>query len=233
MPKKVFDEYAEKYDQWFLKNRLVLESELSLFAYFLNKPGRALSVGCGSGLFEMLLKQNYNVVIQEGIDPSAEMVEIATKRGMNARVGSAESIDFDNEIFDTVIYNGTPSYIDDLKSAFLEGYRITKKGGHILVIDVAKESSYAMLYNLAMVLGDWNHPLLEGIAPENPYPIEFVKAANWRTTQEKIDLLKDVGFINFKFAQTLTRHPLYTNDVQEEASEGYDRGDYVAIYGQK
>jgi len=229
----VFDEYAEQYDHWFLKNRIVLESELTLFAYFLKDPGRVLSVGCGSGLFEMLLKSNYGVCIAEGVEPSHQMAEIARKRGMTIKIGSAESLDYEDSEFDTIIYNGTPSYIEDLKGAFEEGYRVLKSNGRIVVLDVPKESSYALLYNLAMVLGDWNHPLLQGIAPEHPYPIEFVRAANWRTTHEKIDILKEVGFRNFRFAQTLTRHPVYTNDSKEEAVEGYDRGDYIAICGEK
>ena len=47
MGKKAFDEYADKYDSWFLKNEAVLDSEVALLAHFLKNPGRALSVGCG------------------------------------------------------------------------------------------------------------------------------------------------------------------------------------------
>ena len=108
-----------------------------------------------------------------------------------------------------------------------------KPGGSIVVLDVPKESSYALLYNLAKVLNTWNDPLLQGVIPESPYPIEFVAAANWRTTQEKTDLLKETGFKNFKYAQTLTRHPLYSNREKEAPVDGYDRGDYVAICGKK
>ena len=231
--KKVFDDYAEKYDSWFLKNMIVLESEIALLAHFLKKPGHALSVGCGSGLFEMLLRRNYGIVIEEGIEPSAGMAEIARNRGLKVQIGLAESINYKQNEFDTVIFNGSPSYIKDLKQAFKEAYRVLKLGGYIVVLDVPKESSYALLYNLAKILKKWDNPLLQGVRPENPYPIEFVTEANWRTTQEKIDLLKEVGFKDFKYAQTLTRHPLYSNREKEEPIEGYDRGDYVAICGQK
>jgi ubiquinone/menaquinone biosynthesis C-methylase UbiE len=233
MNKKVFDIYAEKYDSWFLKNTMVLESEVALLAYFLKKPGRALSVGCGSGLFEMLLKRDYGIVIEEGIEPSAEMAEIARNRGLKVQIGSAESVNYRQNKFDTVIFNGTPSYIKNLRPAFLEAYRVLKTGGHILVIDVPKESSYALLYNLAKVLKTWDAPLLKGVIPDNPYPIEFVMEANWRTTQEKMELLNEVGFKNFSYAQTLTRHPLHSNNEKEEPIEGFDRGDYVAIRGEK
>ena len=212
---------------------IVLESEIALLAHFLKKPGHALSVGCGSGLFEMVLKRNYGIVIEKGIEPSAGMAEIARNRGLKVQIGLAESINYKQNEFDTVIFNGSPSYIKDLKQAFKEAYRVLKLGGYTLVLDVPKESSYSLLYNLAKLLKTWENPLLQGVIPENPYPIEFVTEANWRTTQEKIDLLKEVGFKNFKYAQTLTRHPLYSNIEKEEPIEGYDRGDYVAICGQK
>jgi len=233
MNKKAFDDYAEKYDSWFLKNTIVLESEVALLAYFLKKSGRKLSVGCGSGLFEMLLQRDYSIVIEEGIEPSAEMAQIARNRGLKVQIGIAESMNYEQNEFDTVIFNGSPSYIKNLKKAFKEAYRVLKSGGHIVVLDVPKESSYALLYNLAKILNTWDNSLLQGIIPENPYPFEFVSEANWRTTQEKIDLLNEVGFKNFKYAQTLTRHPLYSNIEKEEPIEGYYRGDYVAICGQK
>ena len=233
MNKKAFDEYAEKYDSWFLKNMIVLESEVALLAHFLKKPGHALSVGCGSGLFEMLLQKNYHIVINEGLEPSAGMAEIARHRGLKVQMDSAESMNYQPNEFDTVIFNGSPGYIKNLKQAFKAAYRILKPAGHILVLDVPKESSYALLYNLAKELKTWNHPMLQGVIPEHPYPIEFVKEANWRTTQEKMDLLKEVGFKNFQFAQTLTRHPVYSNLTKEEPIEGYDRGDYVAIYAER
>ena len=51
---KGFDEYAPAYDAWFLENRNVLYSEINLVAHVLKNPGRTLSVGCGSGLFETI-----------------------------------------------------------------------------------------------------------------------------------------------------------------------------------
>jgi ubiquinone/menaquinone biosynthesis C-methylase UbiE len=174
MHSKVFDDYTEKYDSWFLKNMTVLESEVALLAYFLKKPGHTLSVGCGSGLFEMLLQRDHDIVIDEGIEPSEEMAEIAHNRGLKVQIGLAESMKYEQNEFDTVIFNGSPSYIKNLRQAFMEAYRVLKLGGYIVVLDVPKESSYALLYSLAKVLKTWDDPLLQGVIPENPYPIEFV-----------------------------------------------------------
>ena len=34
---------------------------------------------------------------------------------------------------------------------------------------------------------------------------------------------------DLRFAQTLTPHPLYSNRQEEQPSEGYEKGDYVAV----
>lgn len=237
MSKKVnegaFAQFANAYDEWFLKNENVLISEVRLLAHFLQKPGRALSIGCGSGLFEAILKRDYNIEIKEGLEPAEGMADIAIERGISVRIGTAEDSDFGQEEYDTVIFNGTPSYINDLQKAFNNAYAALKPGGKILVLDVPKESSYALLYNLAKEMRSWDHPYFAGAKPPNAYPIEFVQESNWRSTPEKVEILEKSGFGDFKYAQTLTKHPAYSDTEAEEPVEGYDRGDYVAILAQK
>jgi hypothetical protein len=41
------------------------------------------------------------------------------------------------------------------------------------------------------------YPLLKGIHPQEHYPIEFVKAVNWRTTAEKIEMFVKSGVTGF------------------------------------
>ena len=225
----LFDKHADKYDAWFFNNTNLLTSEVKLVSHFLHNAGTVFSVGCGSGLFESILKKEYGINIEYGLEPSSGMAEIAKKRGMAVDVITAENAEFGIEKYNTVLFNGTTSYISDLEKVFHKAYASLKPGGKIVVIDVPKESSYATMYNLAKAVDTWDHPLLEGVNPKDPYPIEFVRIANWRTTSEKIELLKNAGFDNFQFAQTLTKHPLYSNNTIEEPVEGYDAGDYVAI----
>jgi len=230
---KGFDQYASAYDAWFLNNRNVLYSEVGLVASSLRGAGRILSVGCGSGLFEKILRDEYGIVVTDGIEPSAGMAEIARKRGLNVTIASAETADFGCHDYDTLLFNGTPSYIDDLAGVLRKAYDALPEGGRIVLIDVPKESSYGILYNLAKALGTWDHPLLAGCCPPDPYPIEFVDVANWRTTAEKIELLGQAGFRDATYAQTLTTHPLYSNREVEQPSEGYGKGDYVAVTAYK
>ncbi len=228
-----FDEHAAEYDSWFLQNRNVLQSEVELLAGALQDPGRTLSVGCGSGLFEKILRDSHDIDIRFGVEPAEGMAEIAMKRGVEVKIGPAESLPFDDNSFDTVLFNGTPSYIGDLKKAFQEASRVLRDGGHVVVADVPAESSYGTLYRLAAMVGTWDDETLKVIAPEVPYPMEFAAAANWRTTQEKLDLLEEVGFSIVETSQTLTLHPKFSNDSSESPVPGYDRGDYVAVRARK
>ena len=47
------------------------------------------------------------------------------------------------------------------------------------------------------------------------------------------DLLKEVGFKNFSYSQTLTYAPCFSHEVIEEPSAGYKKGSYVAITAYK
>lgn len=230
---KGFDSYANEYDAWFLENPNVLESEVRLVASTLKDGDKILSVGCGSGLFEKIIREEFGINISDGVEPSASMAEIARKRGLNVVEATAEEFDYPAGKYDTILFNGCPSYITDLATVVDKVYKALPAGGRIVLVDVPKESTYGIMYNLAKALGTWHHPLLEGVYPPNPYPIELVKIASWRTTAEKIDLVRMSGFQKIEYAQTLTTHPLYSDLKAEMPVEGYDKGDYVAIIAYK
>lgn len=229
-----FDEHAAAYDAWFEQNLSVLDSEVRLLRRMLgDEPGDTLSVGCGSGLFEHILRTEYDIAIDQGVEPAEGMARIARFRGMEVRPGTAEELPNEDASFDTVLLNGIPSYVADLPKAFREAHRVLRPGGHVVVLDVPAESSYGLLYRLAAVVGDWDDDFLAKVAPRVPYPIEFAAAANWRTTGEKAEMLEEAGFTDLEFAQTLTRHPKFSDDAPEEPVAGYERGDYVGIRGRK
>ena len=228
-----FDSYAEKYDSWFMENRNVLYSEAALVAYFLRSGEKILSVGCGSGLFEQILRADYGIDIRYGVEPSSDMAEIAVARGMTVEIATAEDYVAAPGTYDTILYNGCPGYITDLDKALANSRDSLREGGKVILIDIPKESSYGLLYNLAKTLGTWDHPLLEGVQPKDPYPIELVTKACWRTTAEKVGSMRKAGFSDFEYAQTLTTHPLNSGDYIQKPLPGYDSGDYVAICGYK
>lgn len=227
-----FDQYASQYDSWFQQNPNVLLSEVRLVAATLaGAPGPVLSVGCGSGLFEKIMRDDMGIVVSDGVEPSEGMAEIARKRGMAVTIATAEDYDYPAGRYGTILFNGSPSYITDLATVLDKAYAALPEGGRVILVDVPKESTYGQMYNLAKAVGTWDHPLLEGCYPPNPYPIEFVKQAAWRTTAEKMRLMRRAGFSDLTAMQTLARHPLYSDLSPEQPVEGYDRGDYVAVTG--
>ena len=123
--------------------------------------------------------------------------------------------------------------LDDLAVAFSKAHRALRPGGHIVVVDVPRESGYGVLYCLANALGTWDHPVFQGVKPDAAYPMPFVKAATWHTTAERVQALEATGFEVVRTAQTLTRHPVNAPHGVEVPRDGHDAGDYVAIVARR
>jgi len=218
-----FEEAADNFDSWFNKNKVIFESELLAEKYFLSNPKNAVSIGVGSGLFASQLGIEY------GIEPLKEMAKLAKKRGLKVKIGTAEKVPFEKERFNTVLLSTVLSYVDDPPKAIREAYRILKHNGHVVVSFLTREGSYAMMYDLAYLRGKHDSET----APKHPYPIKFIKGTHWLSTNKVSILLKDAGFVDLKYVQTLTKHPKYTNSEIEEPIEGYEKGDYIVIKGRK
>ena len=213
--KQKFDGYASKYDEWFMVNDKLFTSELKLFEKALGDiiGKKLLSVGCGSGLFESY-NDSSNI---EGIEPSEDMGKIAEKRGVNIiKYGLIEDVELPDSTYDIIYFNGSSSYMEDLAPVYGKCKKALKEGGKLILLDVPKESAFGFMY-------------LEGTMPALPYPLALAASGVWHSTEEKIGVLKDLGFKNFTYYQTLVKNPLYTNEEVEEVVEGYKSGGYVAI----
>lgn len=232
MEKQKFDGYADKYDEWFMKNENLFTSELRLLKKVLGDiSGKTLlSVGCGSGLFESYI-ENSNI---EGIEPSADMAEIARKRGINViKIGLIEDVELTDDKYDIIYFNGSSSYMEELSPVYGKCLKALKENGKLILLDVPKESAFGFMYLLGKSLNTYDHEFLEGAMPELPYPLALVASGVWHTTEEKINVLKNLGINKFSYYQTLIKNPLYTNEEAEEVLEGYKSGGYVAIIAEK
>lgn len=230
--KQKFDGYANKYDEWFMVNDNLFTSELRLYKKVLGDISgkKLLSVGCGSGLFESYIDSS-NI---EGIEPSKDMGEIAEKRGINIiKYGLIEDVDLPDETYDIIYFNGSSSYMEDLTSVYEKSLKAVKKGGKLILLDVPKESAFGFMYLLGKRLNTYDHEYLEGAMPSLPYPLALASSGVWHSTEEKIEVLKNLGVEKFSFYQTLVKNPMYTNEEPEEVIEGYKSGGYVAIIAEK
>jgi len=230
-----FDLFANDYDAWFADNQRLLESEVRLLAHVWPdpRPQRVLSVGCGTGLFEAVLKRDFDITVTDGIEPANAMANIARSRGMEVTVDGAEDADFGNGTFDMLLFNGSTSYVKSLDHVCAKARDALRPGGYILLVDVPRESGFGVLYCLAVQLGTWDHPLMAGVAPRSPYPMPFVTSATWLTTAERVAALRAAGFSIQRTAQTLTSHPVRAGEEVEMPRDGHESGDYVAILARR
>jgi len=94
------------------------------------KPGdRVLDLGCGDGaLTVQLLAEGCSVV---GVDASAEQIEAARARGLDARVMSGEALEFTEE-FDIVFSNAALHWMKNQAAAIDGIWRALKPGGRVI-----------------------------------------------------------------------------------------------------
>jgi trans-aconitate methyltransferase len=94
------------------------------------KPGEhILDLGCGDGaLTEKLVAMGCNVV---GVDASANFVDAARSRGLDARVADGERLPFDGE-FDAVFSNAALHWIKYPDSVIDGVWRALKPGGRFV-----------------------------------------------------------------------------------------------------
>jgi ubiquinone/menaquinone biosynthesis C-methylase UbiE len=96
-------------------------------------PARILEVGCGEGeLAERLGRESPAEVI--AIDQSRRMVELARARGVDARVGRAEDLEFADESFDCVVAAWMLYHVEDLEQALGEVARVLHPDGCFVAV---------------------------------------------------------------------------------------------------
>jgi demethylmenaquinone methyltransferase/2-methoxy-6-polyprenyl-1,4-benzoquinol methylase/phosphoethanolamine N-methyltransferase len=113
------------------------------------KPGESvLDVGCGTGGVTIPAGQRVGVSGKAaGIDPSAEMIEVARKKAqrkgldIDFRVGVIEALPYPEASFDVVTSSLMMHHLPaDLRvKGLAEIYRVLKPGGRLLVADMTNQ----------------------------------------------------------------------------------------------
>ena len=97
-----------------------------------------LDVGCGVGVTPCFLARRYGCRVL-GVDLSARMVERSKERAQNEgvqdkvefRVADAQSLPFEDNLFDAVITESVTAIAGDQARAVSEYVRVTKPGGYV------------------------------------------------------------------------------------------------------
>jgi len=209
MPKiEPFEQYTEQYEKWFVENEYAYHSEIRAIKEILPEFEDGIEIGVGSGNFAKPLN------IKFGVEPSYEMRKIAESKGIKVVDSVAENLPFKNDSYDLVLMVTTLCFLDDVRKAFSEIYRILKPNGSFINGFVDKNSKVGRIYR------------------KNKQKSVFYRIAIFFTTEEVIKLLKETGFKRFEFRQTIFNTLNKINSV-EEIKKGYGEGSFIVVSAQK
>jgi len=209
LPKsEVFDKNLPEYEDWFVSNKFVYQSELKAIEKAIPNDKNGFEIGIGSGLFAKPLG------IKEGIDPSSKMREKAIIRGLRVFDAVAENLPYPDERFDFSLMVTTICFVDDIIKSFQEANRVIKKNGHLIIGFVDKNSPIGKIY-----LKHKNESL-------------FYRDAIFYKTEEIYDLIQKTGFKVETTYQTVFGKLNEVKEIQEVQS-GYGKGSFVVIKAKK
>ncbi|MFZ2447878.1 MAG: methyltransferase domain-containing protein [Syntrophobacteraceae bacterium] len=147
---KIFDDWPEKYDQWFETpiGRLVRQYEGRLLLE-MARPGkgeRILDVGCGTGVFTRdLLAAGSKVT---GLELSFPMLRRAGQKaaGLSFHTvqGDMRRLPFADNSFDKTVSVTAIEFLGDARPAVDEFFRITRPGGLVVVASLNSLSPWAV-----------------------------------------------------------------------------------------
>jgi SAM-dependent methyltransferase len=160
------------------------------------RPGRILEVGCGEGeLAEQMARELDAAVV--AIDQSERMVELARARGVDARVGDVQALDFKGQTFDCAVAAWVLFHAQDVDRALAELARVLRPGGR-LVAATNGPDHLAELYELldaAPIESRFDSTNGESLLRRHFQFVDRIDAPGWlvfpdrRSAQEYVDSL--------------------------------------------
>lgn len=147
---EIFDDWPEKYDQWFETpiGRLVREFESRLLLEMVGprRGERILDVGCGTGIFTLdLLAAGARVT---GLELSRPMLRRAGNKASGLPFsmvqGDMRGLPFADRSFDKTVSVTAIEFIEDARAAVAELFRVTRPGGCIVVACLNSLSPWAV-----------------------------------------------------------------------------------------
>jgi SAM-dependent methyltransferase len=196
-----------RYDDWFERHRAAYLSELLAVRVLLPWEGRGLEIGVGTGRFAGPLG------VEFGIDPAGEMLGYAGARGVKVACAVAEALPFAGGIFDYALVVTTICFVIDPKATLREIARVLRPGGKVVIGLIDRESPLGQDYLAHQA--------------ENV----FYREATFYSAAEVEALLKDTGFSDLVWVQTLSSPPSKIHDI-EPISAGTGRGAFLVALAQ-
>jgi len=168
---EIFDEWPEKYDQWFDTpiGKVVreFESRLLLAMALPGKGERILDVGCGTGIFTLdLLAAGLRVT---GLELSLPMLQRAGNKAAGQPFhmvqGDMRRLPFAYSSFDKTISVTAIEFLEDARGGIAELFRVTRPGGLVVVAVLNSLSPWAARRKAAAKEG---HTIFEHVRLRSP-----------------------------------------------------------------
>jgi len=199
-----FDTHHEHYEAWFTRHDVAYHSELLAVRALLPWQGLGLEIGVGTGRFAAPLG------VKVGVDPSMAMLAYVAERGVLGIQGIAEALPFKNAIFDFALVVTTICFVDDPGEMLVEARRVLKPGAPLVIGFVDRDSELGRHYLIHQA--------------ENV----FYREAMFYSASEVGKLLRDTGFVEQTWGQTLSK-PLNRIIEMEPFREGHGKGGFVVV----
>jgi ubiquinone/menaquinone biosynthesis C-methylase UbiE len=205
MPKTTpFETYHRRYDDWFVRHAAAYQSELLAVRALLPWRGLGLAIGVGTGRFAAPLG------VQVGIDPARKVLDYAANRGILTVQAIAEALPFSDSSIDYALSVTTICFVDDATAMLTEAHRVLKPGGELVIAFIDRTSDLGQDY-LAHQAGN-----------------VFYREATFYSADEVEQLLRDTGFTEPAWVQTLSKTLEETDEI-ESLRAGYGQGAFVAV----
>lgn len=200
-----FDTEVEEYEKWFKTNDKLLASELAAIRELLPTSGLGIEIGVGTGIFASKLG------IKHGVEPSANMGNEASKKGIQVKKGVAENLPIDDGIYQYALMVTVDCFLNDVFKAFSEVQRILVNNGVFVIAFLDRSTPLGNLYE------------------QNKHKHKSYKEANFHSAEEITLLLKEAGFKILERKQTI----FSLNNIFQEPQDGVGEGVFAAFKAKK
>lgn len=185
-------------DRWYFRNKDLINrtsiiddplfKEILSFFPIVETKLRVLEIGCGNGKRLIELKKHGFEV--SGVDPSKSAVKDAISNGINAIVGTADKLPFENNSFDIIVF-GFCLYLCDRDDLFLiaaEANRVLDENGYVFIFDFYSKEAF-----------ENNYHHIDGL---KSYKMDYCKLFDWHPNyillKHTIGSHKSLEFVNDK-----------------------------------
>jgi len=203
-----FEKYAQEYDDWFTRHKMVYDAELAAVAALMPGTGHGLEIGVGTGRFAGPLR------IRIGVEPAWAMARMAQSRGIQVISGDAQALPIKAASCDFILLITVLCFLTDPVLALREATRVLKPHGRLIIGLIDPESPLGRSYEAKKERS------------------RFYRQATFHRVRQVLHWLGELGYHDPEIRQTIF-HDLPDVTAPEPVRAGYGEGTFVVLAAEK